>query len=83
MKTARRFLLKAVKEKPSIDILLNGLPDLKKLRKQRGFSLVYVQEKTGLTTDYIYKIETDKIKRPSFDTVMKLICLYYDINQTT
>jgi len=50
--------------------------DFKKLRKDNGYTLREVEKLTWISNAYLTQLETGKIKKPSYDTVMKLKDLY-------
>jgi len=50
--------------------------DFRGLRKKSGFTLRKVEELTGISNAYLSQLETGKVKKPSYDTVVKLMALY-------
>jgi len=55
----------------------NATFKLKEWRRQRGFTLRQVEEKTGISNAYLSQVETGKVKNPSFDVMVKLCRLYF------
>jgi DNA-binding Xre family transcriptional regulator len=49
---------------------------LKEWRIWRDFTLRQVEEKTGISNAYLSQLETGKVKKPSFDGVVKMCNLY-------
>jgi len=49
---------------------------LKEWRLCRDFTLRMVEEKTSISNAYLSQLETGKVKKPSFDVVVKLCNLY-------
>lgn len=57
-----------------------SLQDFKALRLKSGLTLREVEERTGISNAYLSQLENKKIKRPSFDTVLKLTDFYSSCN---
>ena len=72
-----RIITQEKMELPSIEIFINGLPNFLLLRKNSKMTLRFVEEKTGISNCYLSQLETGKIKKPSFNAVIKLVRLYY------
>lgn len=54
------------------------LPPFEKWRTELGISLRRVELQTGIDKSHIHKIETGKLKNPSYKTVKKLLNFYAD-----
>jgi len=56
---------------------LPTLPDFKKIREEKGFTLRQVEEMTGINNAYLSQLENRKIKKPSYEVVYILHNLYF------
>jgi transcriptional regulator with XRE-family HTH domain len=52
------------------------LPDFKKMREDSGFTLREVETHTKISNAYLSQLENNKIKKPSYETVITLVEFY-------
>lgn len=63
-----------------INIVMAGgiAPDFSEIRKHLKLTLRTVEAETGISNAYLSQMENRHIKKPSFETVMKLYKYYVD-----
>jgi len=52
------------------------IPDFKKMREDSGLTLREVEDATKISNAYLSQLENNKIKKPSYETVMTLVEFY-------
>lgn len=55
------------------------ISNLRSARKKNGYTLRQVEDLTGISNAYLSQLETGKIKKPSFEVVVKLNKLYHSL----
>lgn len=69
---------RAVQCEPCAVKEMSGINNWKAIRRIKGLTLRQVEEITGISNAYLSQLENGKIKKPSYDVVMKLRNIYGD-----